>query len=210
MRIYIDPTRAPLRGVSANMQERRLKDKLKELSDRGIEFIGGQGSYIEVNLRNLAEANGTAQRGQAVLMSTLDEIGCDRIDVSPGDVQYLYGNRDVMSHAVARGLESDIPAIKDALTNIAPDELYDNLDKSSAFIYQDATGSPELTEYLKAGAEADLRQQGLISGDTTNPYAFLEPPVEKEPAPGPWETSPLDYKSPFDRDEFNVRTPSLD
>lgn len=203
MRVYIDPARAPLKGVSPNMMERRAKDMIASLAEKGITVTGYGEGYIEANLRNLAEANDTAQRGQQVLMATLDELGCDRLDVSPGDIDYLYGNRDVMSHAIARGLESDIPAIKDALTAIAPDELYDNLDKSAAFIYQDATGSPELTEYLKAGAEADLRQQGLISG-VADPYAFLEPVPEPEPRelPQDFQTSPLPYRSMFDRDEI--------
>lgn len=202
MRIYIDPARAPLKGVSPNMMERRSNEMIASLAERGIVAVGFGPTHIEVNLRELAEKNGTARRGQAALVAALDELGCDRVDVEPGDVAYVRGSQDVISHAISRGMESNIAGLTTALTNITPDELFEGLDKAEAFIYNDKAPVPELNDYLRAGAESDLRANGLISRDTTDPYQFLEPTVEPEPEPGPWETTPMPYKSPWDLDEI--------
>ena len=184
------------------MQERRANQLIAQLAERGIVVVGSGPSHIEVNLRELAAKNGTAERGKAALIETLDLLGCDRVDTEPGDIAYLRGGQDVIGHAISRGLESDIAPLKDALTSVSPDELFDGLDKAESFIWNDKSPSPEFMDFLKSGAETDLRHHGIMSGPTGDPYAFLQPTPEPEPPKSPWESDPLPYRSPFDRDEI--------
>lgn len=178
---YIDPYRAPLRDVPAAMQPRRMEELSQRLEQRGIVIVGGDNDRIFLNLRNLAITNGSLDRGQQAIYAALEELACIRVDCETQDIGYLHG-QNVESHAIARGLEAGVPTLISLLTSIEPSELFENLNKASAFIYQDRA-SDDVHERLKAGAAGDLLRSGLIgesAGDINAlRYAeFLESPPD--------------------------------
>jgi hypothetical protein len=158
---FIDPHRAPLANVPSALQERKLTELAQSLSERGINLVGGDEDRVFLNLRNLALANGSLERGQQALYAALEELACVRVDVELADITYLLGS-NVESLAVTRGLEAGVPTLVRLLTSIEPSELFENLDKATAFIYQDRATDEGVHQQLMAGAAGDLLRSGII------------------------------------------------
>jgi hypothetical protein len=179
---FIDPYRAPLRDVPSALHERKLNELAQSLSGRGINLVGGDEDRVFLNLRNLAIANGSLERGQQTLYAALEELACVRVDVEIADVGYLEG-QTIESHAIARGLEAGVPTLVSLLTSISPEELFTNLTKASAFIYNDRVSDNGVHQQLMAGAAGDLLRSGLIGESAGDVNAltyrdFLEPPQD--------------------------------
>src|SRR5262249_39267185 len=124
---------------------------------------------------------------------------CVRVDCEPSDIQYLLGANPI-SHAIATGLQADVEALHLLLTHIRPDEVFENLEKASAFIFSDRP-SDEMNEYFKAAARQDLFQQGLIdnpSEDYRSKLDYVEP--EPPQLPDAFRANPKPFRSPFDSD----------
>jgi hypothetical protein len=203
--IYIDPSNAPLAGITESMRDRRTAEFVEALSNQGIEIVGGTETAVLLNLRHLATKAGTLARGQATLISALEELRAVRIDVEAGDLAYING-QNVDSHAISRALESGTPAVCRALQSIEYFELFDGIDKARSFIYNDRVDTSDengrwLNEQLRQGAERDLQAAGLLSGRPD--YAdFLDakPEVAPPDLPAPFRTSDTAWVSPFDVD----------
>ncbi len=180
------------------MRERRTAEFIEQLAADGVQITGGDDNVVLISLRNLALANGSRERGQAALYSALNTLRAVRIDIEPQDVHYIFG-QNVISQAIARGLESGIPGLVSLLTSVEPDELYDRLEAASAFIFNDhAPDNQQVRDYLERGAEQDLYNSGL----TAAPIRYVDPPDPYAAKPNTfWEPDEVKpWKSPFDFD----------
>jgi hypothetical protein len=74
---------------------------------------------VVLSLRNLASANGSLERGRHELVNMLRELNADTVE--PADIEYLNG-RDIFTHAIGRGLESEVPGLVNLLHDIPCDE----------------------------------------------------------------------------------------
>lgn len=201
MFIFFDPNNAPFRDVPAPMIERAVSDLADHLREQGITLFGeSHVNAVRVSLRNLAATLGLERGRQAVYMM-LENLRAVRVDLDAADVQHLLG-ANVLSHAVSRGMESGVQPLLRLLTNISPDELYDNLDRATGFVLNDQL-DPRIEGIVKSAATLDLIEHGLLEGAPDESYrAGLEPRQEPEPAPLPreFQTSARPYRSAFDRD----------
>jgi hypothetical protein len=183
------------------MRDRRLVEFAESLAGQGVEITGGNDTVVLLNLRHLATKNGSISRGQAALYSALETLHALRVDVEEMDVAYILGN-NMISHAIARGLESGIPALSKLLTSIAPEELFANLELASAFIFEDRHSNPAVQAQLNDAARRDLFAAGLLDSPTESHRDWMQ---VNEPAPPPlpreFQTNPLPWRSPFDTDE---------
>jgi hypothetical protein len=184
---FIDPQQAPLRNVPSALQERKITELAQSLSERGIQLVGGDEDRVYLNLRGLALANGSIERGQQTLYAALEELACVRIDCEAQDAGYVLG-QGIVAHSISRALESGTPAVVSLLTCIEPHELFTNLDRAWTYICGDgivlrrgSDGSADpnsawLQEQLRMGAENDLRAHGLLDGPADT--SWMEPAVD--------------------------------
>lgn len=201
MIVYPDPYNAPLRDVPEAMRERRFVALHQQLRDQGIEIVTGSDTVVVLNLRNIAVANGSIERGREVLYAALEGLRAVRVDLEVGDIAYILGN-NFISHAVARGLQSAVPQLVHLLTSIVPDELFDNLEKASAFVFNDRFEDERVQATLNDGARRDLFQHGLVESPHEGYRDGLhwqqpEPP----PLPREFQQDVAPWKNPFDNDE---------
>jgi hypothetical protein len=185
---------------------------VESLSARGVDIVGGGPGVIQVNLRNLASANGSIEGGKRMLLQILAELNCDAVTLLPEDIGYIMG-QNVMSHAISRGLESNVAGLERLLYDVPVSEndpagdaipLFDRLDSAIDFVLNDAPPPGADPDALRRGAEADLFRHNLLGdGNDSDHRAWMDGPIAEDPAPLPQEfrTEVRPFKSIFDRSE---------
>jgi hypothetical protein len=211
MIIGIDPSKAPLRKYqSDHLKQIKYRELAANLESRGVKIVHVGATAIRVNLRGLLQSAGTLQAAQREIMTVLHELGADSVNIEAEDVEYLSG-RDVMSHAIARGLEAGVKPLEAILQDIPLTEdgdgqdvvpIFDRLDRAAHFIATDQTPAGADEELLRRGAEADLHRAGLLDRVDSTYRDFLEPAKETLPElPPEFRTGPRPYRSIWDREQ---------
>lgn len=209
--MFFDESRLPLKGIPAAMQERRMAEIQDELAANGLTMgdVNADGS-INISLRNFearhrtrtVAGNGTGiDAGETnALIAALNGLGVCRVDLEAADISRLNGRSDILSHAVARGVESGVGAVTKHTSSLAPEEIFDGLEKAASAVFADGAESPEVREYLQTSAEADLRSAGLLDGP--DPWEAFNERFRTSPEPpersGEFADSATPaYRSPF-------------
>lgn len=220
MIVGVDPNRAPLnKYASPHLKEIKLAELTESLQQRGVELLPYGPNSVRLSLRNLLVANGTIQRAQQELMSIIQELGGDAVTVEAADVEYLSG-RDVFSHAIATGLEANLPVVSKLLTEIPISEgtanddpfgdrpvvpIFDRLDQAAVAVVGDSAPDGIDFETLRHAAHNDLANNGLLETNTTAHDAYrnwLDNPPVHDPAqlPEEYRTEARPFVSPWDKD----------
>jgi hypothetical protein len=182
---------SPFSDIHPSQQQRHVTQWVSDMEARGIRVNlnvnpYGDESALLLDLSQLPVVNGI-ERGRAVLIETLSALNVVRIDCQPQDVLAWYGP-SIVSHGLARGLESGIEPYKSLLTSIEIGELADNLESAVAAMHNDSFrqggNADEYGSQLQANFEQaaihDLQRHGLLPADFNHPTVLDRPTQEEE------------------------------
>jgi hypothetical protein len=206
---YFNPDNNFSQGVPGPMLERVCAEH-EQMAQKefGVTFEGfGHGCLI-VNIGNAHGYSGAEAPLLAVLGWLNAESIC-RVDLEPRDIIPLWGRKDAMSVALARGLQQGHPAITRLLTCVAPDEISENLNAATSIVFNDQATNQYEADEEKFNAAVDLSTLGVEIGgqDAVDAYYATEDmrdalgpqPEPNQPMPEDFiAESPRGYVDPFD------------
>ncbi len=200
---FPNPDDRPFKHVPAPMRQRSLNTVIDDLREQGmvLSFFNDDDSMIHLNLRGLAVATGGLERGRVALYDTLSVLHIVRVDVEPQDIAYLLG-ANAISHGLSRALQSRIEPFASLLTSIEVDELFTNLERATAALFEDRHPDEAVQQRLNAAARHDLPAHGLLGDSSENYRAAIDNVPEHVPPPLPreFQQEVAPWRSPFDTD----------
>lgn len=195
----------PMSSIHPSLRARRVGEVVQSLATQGIDVTTGGEGWVAINLRNLAINSGSIERGQAALYAAFEQLGAVALNVEAHDVPYITGN-NVMAHALARALESNLEPFTSMLSRIEPSELFDRLNAAESAVARDtlpADMDPRSAQFLREHAESDLIAAGLLDRKDLNYRDSLDRPGTLDPIQLTNhdyvdEQAESNWKSPFD------------
>jgi hypothetical protein len=210
MLCYFDPLNNFLTGVPQPLQERVASEREQEANRAfGVRFEGFGPGWVSVAIAGIRDpfTGNPGSLQEVIQFLTSESIVC--ADIEPRDVLTIYGRKDPISVAIARGLESGNPQLARLFSRVRPDEISSNLDAAINLVFNDQPTNELQAEDARMNAAIDMSSLGVkIDGqdawlahlDTASMRDALGPqPEPNQPMPEDFiAESPSEYIDPFD------------
>jgi hypothetical protein len=210
MLCHFDPNDNFLTGVPAPLQERVAAEREEQAHHAfGVRFEGFGPGWVSVNVAGIRDPFTGNSGGLPAVHQFLTSENIVCVDVEPRDVLTIYGRKDPISVAIARGLESGNPQLARLFSRVRPDEISSNLDAAINLVFNDQPTNELQAQDARMNAAIDLSSLGVeINGqdawlahlDTETMRDALGPQAEpNRPMPDDFiAESPSEYIDPFD------------
>lgn len=221
MKVFIDPSRAPLANTPASLRPREAQRFADDAAKLGIRVTGEHGidettgvPWIGIDV-SVMNKHLPVQQARAALVDWLNNTAmADRIDCESRDVLALTGRsqHDALSYNVAASLRDSVPEYAYALTELTVDELFSEAVPAALDLALDSGIRPDQSQdeqWLRGQVnevhEMEARNYGVVEPEEDNLWEQYETRRQAKPeGPTLWEsdeTTPT-YKDPFNSGGF--------